>query len=290
MRNRKIKEARGWRYAWYKFSKNKLSVAGLVIILSVLFIVIFAPLITPYPQDIGYVVNFAAANTAPCLEHPFGTDEIGRDILTRVFFGFRFSLLIGIVTIAIAPPIGVTLGILAGYKKGTWLETIIMRFTDIFLALPPLLLALSVAAILGPGLIKGMMAVSLSLWPWYARLTYGIATSLKNEDFIKAAQLSGAKTSYILLKEMFINCISPVLTKMTLDLGFVVIVASSLSFVGLGVQPPNPGLGTMVANGARALPGQWWIAVFPSLAIVYMVLGFNLLGDGLKDYFASEEF
>ena len=283
------REAKGIRYAWYKFTRNPLSIVGLVIILSVLVIAALAPVISPFPEDVGFVVHFDSANQPPSWAHPFGTDVYGRDIMTRVFYGFRFSLLMGIVVISIAPPIGVVLGMLAGYKRGTWIDTVLMRITDIFLALPPLLLALSVSAALGPGLMKGMMAVSFSLWPWYARLTYGVATSLRNEGFVRANELAGGSTFFILRTELFPNCIRPVLTKMTLDLGFVVIVAASLSFVGLGVQPPKPGLGTMVSEGAKVLPGQWWVAVFPALAIVYLVLGFNLLGDGLQDFFSSEE-
>jgi len=285
-----VREARGFRYAWYKFSRNRLSVAGLIIIGSVAFIMIFAPYITPHPEDIGFVVHLAEANQAPSLRHPFGTDVLGRDILTRVFYGFRYSIFMGLMVVGIASPVGVILGMLAGYKRGTWVETVIMRLTDVMLALPPLLLALSVAATLGPGLFKGMMAVSVALWPWYARLTYGITSSLRNEAFIKAAQLAGGSTLYILIRELFVNCIRPVLTKVTLDLGFAVIVTASLSFVGLGIQPPKPGLGTMVSEGARQIPGQWWIAVFPAMAIIYLVLGFNLLGDGFQDFFASEEY
>jgi len=285
-----VREAQGFRYAWYKFSRNRLSVAGLIVIGSVLFIMLFAPYITPYPKDVTFVIHLAEANQPPSLRHPFGTDVLGRDILTRVFYGFRYSVFMGLMVVGIASPIGVILGMLAGYKRGTWVETVIMRLTDIMLALPPLLLALSVAVTLGPGLFKGMMAVSIALWPWYARLTYGITSSLRNEAFIKAAELAGGSTFYILTRELFINCIRPVLTKATLDLGFAVIVTASLSFVGLGIQPPKPGLGTMVSEGARQIPGQWWIAVFPALAIIYLVLGFNLLGDGLQDFFSSEEY
>ena len=283
------REARGFRYAWFKFTRNRLSLAGLFIIASIILVAVFAPFITPRPEDVGFVVHFEEANQGPSFGHPFGTDVLGRDILTRVFYGFRFSVVVGLVVIGIGSPIGVVLGMLAGYKKGTWIDTLIMRITDVFLALPPLLLALSVAAVLGPGLFKGMMAVSVSLWPWYARLTYGITSSLRNEPFIQAAHLAGAKTVYILIRELFVNCVRPIITKATLDLGFAVIVTSSLSFVGLGIQPPRPGLGTMVAEGARTIPEQWWAAVFPALAIVYLVLGFNLLGDGLQDFFASEE-
>jgi peptide/nickel transport system permease protein len=163
-----------------------------------------------------------------------------------------------------------------------------MRITDIFLAVPPLILALAVASVLEPNLWNGMLAVSLMWWPWYTRLVYGLVSALRNEFFVSAAELTGASTMHILLQEILPNIVSPILTKMSLDMAWVIIIGSMLSFVGLGVQPPEPSLGTMVADGARYLPDQWWIAVFPALAIVVVVLGFNLLGDGLRDLLAAE--
>jgi peptide/nickel transport system permease protein len=161
--------------------------------------------------------------------------------------------------------------------------------TDIFLSVPPLILALAVASVLEPNLWNGMMAVSLMWWPWYTRLVYGLGSQLRNEYFVTAAELTGASTMHILFREILPNTVSPILTKMSLDVAWVIIIGSMLSFVGLGVQPPEPSLGTMIADGARYLPDQWWIAIFPALVIVVVVLAFNLLGDGIRDMFATEE-
>jgi peptide/nickel transport system permease protein len=214
---------------------------------------------------------------------------VGRDILSRVFFGFRFSLSMGLIVLSLVVPPGVVLGLVAGYNQGSWIETAIMRITDIFLAVPPLILALAITSVLTPNLFNAMLAVSLMWWPWYTRLVYGLASTLRNEFFVTSAEAIGASKSHILFREILPNCVSPIFTKMSLDMGWVILLGSALSFVGLGVQPPKPGLGTMVADGAKYLPDQWWISMFPALAIVLVVLGFNLLGDGLRDMFAAEE-
>ncbi len=274
--------------AWYKFSRNPLSLFGAGTVLLVIILAVFAPLIAPYPEHVKPFTDFANASNAPSSSHWFGTDEIGRDILSRTIFGYRFSLLMGLVVLSIVVPVGVFLGLVAGYFQHTWLDTIVMRITDIFLAVPPLILALSVASILEPNLLNSMLAVCLTWWPWYTRLVYGITTGLRNEFFVTSAEIIGASKFHILFREILPNCISPVFTKMSLDMGWVIIIGASLSFVGLGVQPPKPDLGTMVAAGRRFLPDQWWMSVFPALAIVLVVLGFNLLGDGLRDLFAAE--
>lgn len=275
--------------SWYKFARNPLSVIGIVTVVLVIFLAILAPWVSPYPKHAGPFTDFAHAKQPPSWQYPFGTDQIGRDILSRIFFGLRSSLLMGVVVLALVVPPGVFLGLLAGYFKGTWIDTIIMRITDIFLAVPPLILALAVASVLEPNLWNGMLAVSLMWWPWYTRLVYGLAVALRNEYFVSAAEVTGASTAHILFREILPNTISPILTKMSLDVAWVIIIGSMLSFVGLGVQPPEPSLGTMIADGARYLPDQWWIAVFPALAIVVVVLGFNLLGDGVRDMFAAQE-
>jgi peptide/nickel transport system permease protein len=275
--------------AWYKFSRNPLSTIGGATVLVVVLLAIFAPYVAPYPEHAKPFTDFTNASRPPSWGYPFGTDEIGRDILSRVIFGFRFSLTMGVVVLSLVVPTGVLLGLVAGYFQGTWIDTVVMRITDIFLAVPPLILALAIASVLRPNLFNAMVAVSLMWWPWYTRLVYGLASALRNEFFVSSAEVTGASTAHILFREILPNCISPIFTKISLDMGWVIIIGSMLSFVGLGVQPPKPGLGTMVASGAKYLPDQWWIAVFPALGIVVVVLGFNLLGDGLRDLFAAEE-
>jgi peptide/nickel transport system permease protein len=274
---------------WYKFSGNYLSIVGLAIVFIVIFMAIFAPWVTPYPEHRGAFVDFSNAMQSPNVEHWFGTDAVGRDILTRVIFGFRFSLMMGFVVIGLAAPPGIVAGLVAGYFRDTWVDTVIMRITDVFLAVPPLILAMAITAVLPPNVFYAMLAVTLMWWPWYARLVYGIASSLQNEFFVQAAQVTGASKIYIIFREILPNSISAIFTKMTLDVGIVIIIAASLSFVGLGAQPPTPDLGTMVSDGAKYLPDQWWVTICPALAIVFIVLGFNLLGDGLRDMLAVEE-
>ena len=275
--------------AWYKFSRNPMSVVGLVMVASLILIAIFAPLVAPYPKHAGPFTDFPHAKIPPGLQYYFGTDQIGRDILSRIIFGLRSSLLMGVVVLALVVPPGVMLGLVAGYFQDSWIDTVIMRVTDIFLAVPPLILALAVASVLKPNLWNGMLAVSLMWWPWYTRLVFGVTTALRNEYFVSAAEVTGASTAHILFREILPNTLSPILTKMSIDVAWVIIIGSMLSFVGLGVQPPEPSLGTMIADGSRYLPDQWWITVFPALTIVLIVLGFNLMGDGVRDMFAAEE-
>lgn len=274
---------------WHKFSRNKLSVIGLAILVIITLLAVLAPVVTPYPKHAGAFVDFANASSPPSLEHWFGTDNFGRDILTRIIFAFGSALVMGVVVLILVVPVGVVLGLVAGYFQGSLIETVIMRITDIFLAVPPLILALAVSSVLEPNLTNAMIAVSVMWWPWYTRLVYGMSTSLRNEFFVRAAELTGASKIHIIFRELLPNCVSPIFTKMTLDMGWVILIGASLSFVGLGEQPPTPALGTMVSDGARYLPDQWWIAVFPALAIMFIVLSFNLMGDGVRDMFAVEE-
>ncbi len=276
--------------AWFKFSRNPLSIIGGVTALIVVLLAIFAPYVTPYPEHATIpFTDFDNASNPPSGKNLFGTDEIGRDVLSRSIYGFRFSLTMWLVVLSLVVPTGVVLGLIAGYFQGTRIDTFIMRITDIFLAVPPLILALAIASVLEPNLFHSMVAVSLMWWPWYTRLVFGLASAQRNEFYVSSAEIIGASTPHILFREILPNCLSPVFTKMSLDMGWVIIIGASLSFVGLGVQPPKPGLGTMVASGAKYLPDQWWISLFPALAIVVLVLGFNLLGDGLRDLFAAEE-
>lgn len=276
--------------AWYKFSRNPLSIVGGVTILIIVLLAIFAPYIVPYPDHATKpFTDFANASLPPSSVYYFGTDEIGRDVFSRTIYGFRFSITMGLIVLALVVPVGVILGLVAGYKQGTRTDTFIMRITDIFLAVPPLILALAIASVLEPNLTHSMIAISLMWWPWYTRLVYGLASAQRNEFYVSSAEIIGASTPHILFREILPNTLSPIFTKMSLDMGWVIIIGASLSFVGLGVQPPKPGLGTMVASGAKFLPDLWWISFFPAMAIVMLVLGFNLLGDGMRDMFAAEE-
>ncbi len=269
--------------AWFRFSRNKLSVVGLLMVLSVVIAAIFAEHIIPYPEHVGAFVDFANASQAPSADHWFGTDTTGRDIFSRVIFAYREALIMAVLVLAIAVPVGVTIGLFAGYKKGSWIDTLLMRTTDIFLGLPSLILAFSIAAVLKPTLTNCMIAVTLTWWPWYARMVYGIASSARNEYYVIGAGLIGAKKPHILFKEILPSCFSPVLTKMALDVGVVVLISASLAYLGLGTQPPAPSLGQMISSSADYMTRYWWMTVYPALAIVYLILGFNFLGDGLRD-------
>ncbi|MBE9573574.1 MAG: ABC transporter permease [Proteobacteria bacterium] len=270
---------------WYRFSRNTLSIVGLVIVAGIIISAIFAPWITPYPEHAGPFVDFDNTGQPPSLQHLCGTDNMGRDIFSRIIFAFRGALIMAVVVLAIAVPPGALLGLTAGYFQNTWIDAVIMRITDIFLSVPPLILALAIAAMLKPTLMNAMIAVTVMWWPWYTRLVYGMASSVSNEYFVIAADLTGASKFHILFREILPNCLSPVFTKMALDVGWVILIGASLSFVGLGEQPPTPALGQMVSDGSRYMPTFWWMTIFPALAIVLAILGFNLLGDGLRDMF-----
>ena len=273
--------------AWYKFARNPLSVVGLATVVAVVLMAIAAPLVAPHPEAAGKFIDILGRNQGPSLEHWFGTDNLGRDVLSRIIFGYRISLLLGIVVLTIAVPLGVFLGLVAGYFGGTW-ELVIMRITDIFLAVPSLVLAMAILGLFEPSLTLAMAAVAVGWWPWYTRLIYNLARSLKTEGYVAAAQVVGASPFRIISGEILPNCLGTIVTKMTLDMGFVILLGSGLSFLGLGAQPPTPDLGTMVAEGTLFLPDLWWTSVFSGLAILVVVLGFNLLGDGLRDLFGVE--
>lgn len=282
-------EARGyttrlddWKRAWYRVRRNRLALVGLAVVLAVTAVAVLAPVLAPHPEDAGKVVRFDQAHQPPSRTHPFGTDEIGRDILSRAMFGSRLSIVLGLAVLAIALAIGVPLGLIAGYWGGT-VNVVIMRLTDITLAIPPLVLALAVSALFKPSLTNSMIAISFVWWPWYTRLVQGEVLHLKEEQFLEAARGMGAGRWRIMFREILPNCLSPIIVKATLDMGFVILLGAGLSFLGLGAQPPTPAWGTMVAEGRVYLPDNWWAATFPGLAIFVTVMGFNLLGDGLRD-------
>ncbi len=268
--------------AWYRFSRNPSALVGSVIVISVFIAAIFAPYIAPSPQSAGAHVDFVNRHSPPSWEFLFGTDNVGRDIFSRVVYGYRVSLGLVLGVLGFAVPFGVVLGLAAGYFGGR-IEFIIMRFTDIMLAIPPLAMALAITAVLSPNLINAMIAITLLWWTWHTRLIYRIVKAQMAEDYVEAAKVAGASHFHIMFRELLPNCVSAISVKISLDAGFVILFGAALSFLGLGVQPPTPDLGTMVSTGSEYLPEFWWEALMPGLAILYAILGFNLLGDGLRD-------
>lgn len=267
---------------------NPMSLLGLTLVVLIVLAAVLAPLLALFPTHNGAIVDFAYANQGPTARNWMGTDLVGRDVFSRILYAYRISLTLGVVVLSIAVPVGTAIGLLAGYLGG-WLGAVLMRIVDVFLSIPPLVLAIAMMGVLEPTLTNAMLAVTVMWWPWYARLVYSIARSEREEGYVLAAEVIGAPTTHIAFREILPNCLPAIITKMALDMGFVIIIASSLSFLGLGVQPPTPDLGSMVAEGARYLPDSWWLTVFPGLAILVAVFGFNLLGDGLRDVLGVDE-
>ena len=272
---------------WRRFRRNPTAAVGLAIVVIVILAALLAPWISPHPTHVGAIVNFRDRHQPPSLHYWFGTDNVGRDIFTRVLFGYRISLILAATVLGVAVPVGVALGLIAGYFGG-WIETIVMRINDISLAIPPLVMALAVTTVLTPSLIHSMLAIAALWWTWHTRLIFSITRTLRGQEFISAAETLGASKFHILYRELLPNCASAILVKTSLDFGFVILVGAALSYLGLGVQPPTPDLGTMVATGADFLPERWWEALLPGAAILFVALGFNLLGDGLRDLFDVE--
>ncbi len=288
----KFKESPRWesfKLAWYRFRSDPLPLVGLAIVVFSIFTAIFALYVAPYPDQAYLYINYDQQFQPPSIAHPFGTDKYGRDVLTRIFFGFRFSLMMVAVVQTLTYPVGVLLGLTAAYYRDSWIDNTIMRIADVFIAVPPLILALSICSLLTPNIFNAMMAVSLLWWPWSARLTYNKASSVRTEYYVLASELIGADRSHIMFKEILPNCMGAILTKLTLDCGWVILIGATLSFVGLGAQPPTPDLGTMTSQGLTYMPQHWWVSIFPALAIGFLVLGFNLLGDGINKIFSREE-
>jgi len=273
--------------AFYRFKKNPLSLISLSIIFMVVLLGILAPFIAPYPEDARGAVHFKEVLQPPSGKHLFGTDAAGRDVLSRVIFGTRISLMIGVVVLSVGVGIGIPLGVLAGYFGGP-VGTIIMRLTDVFLSIPPVVLALAVSALITRNLMNTMFAIAFTWWPWYARLAYGETLSKKEEAFVEVSQALGASHLYVIFREILPNMTSSIIVKISLDMGYAILTGAILGFLGLGAQPPTPEWGTMIGIGRMYLPAMWWVSTFPGLAIFITVLGFNLLGDGLRDFFDVE--
>lgn len=281
-RERHASQIRTIRLYAHTFRRSFTSMLGLVLVMFFLFISAFGHSLAPYPEDAGGAVHMSARLLPPSAGHWFGTDDMGADIFSRVLFGARISLWIGLLVVGIAVLIGVPLGIIAGYRGG-WVRAVIMRVTDLFLSVPALALALAIVAALGPGITNCVLALSLVWWPGYVRLVEAKTLAVKEELFIEAARSIGARTPWIMRHHVLPNCLSPVIVKVSLDIGMAILSAASLGFIGLGARPPSPEWGAMISVGRTYMPDWWWYSLFPGAAIFLTVLGFNLLGDGLRD-------
>lgn len=264
---------------WQRFSSNRLAVIGLAIILALLVVAVLADVLAPYSPIQG---DLRAGLQPPSAEHWFGTDDQGRDILSRVILGSRLTLYVVVLVAIIAAPVGLLVGTVAGYAGG-WTDVVLTRITDIFLAFPKLILALAFVAALGPGIENAVIAIAITSWPPYARIARAETLTVRNSDYISAVRLMGASPLRIVLRHVMPLCMSSLIVRVTLDMAGIIITAAGLGFLGLGAQPPLPEWGAMIASGRRFILDQWWVAAMPGLAILIVSLGFNLLGDGLRD-------
>ena len=265
---------------WRNFARNRLALLGLAIVLALVLVAIFAPLLAPYAPSIGDLRTTRLL--PPSLAHWCGTDDQGRDILSRLMHGARITLYVVTLVAVLAAPIGLLVGTVAGYAGG-WLDAVLMRITDIFLAFPRLILALAFVAALGPGIENAVLAIAITSWPPYARIARAETLTLRHADYISAVRLIGASPARIVLRHIMPMCVSSVIVRVTLDMAGIILTAAGLGFLGLGAQPPMPEWGAMIANGRQYVLDQWWVAAAPGAAIFIVSLAFNLLGDGLRD-------
>lgn len=266
---------------WW-FRRDRFAVTGLAVIVLMILLAILAPWLTPYAGQGRGEPNVVERLQPPSAAHPFGTDPFGRDVLARVLFGARTALVAGISIQVVSVVSGTVLGALAGYF-GDWVDEIIMRITDVFLAFPPLLLAMTVAAVLRPSLRNSILAISLTWWPWYTRIARGQAISVREREYVKAARGIGVNDLTIIYRHILPNILTPLLVQATLDLGAAILTVSALSFLGLGVPSPTADWGGMVSEGrVYVQSGRWWIPTFPGLALFLTIMAFNLLGDGIQ--------
>ena len=275
----KMKSEAGLLDIWNRLRKNHLALFGLVIVVLLVFFAITADFIAPYRYD---QQNLMKAFESPSKEHFFGTDEFGRDIFSRIIHGSRISLQVGMIAVGIAVVFGGLLGSVAGYYGGR-IDNLIMRAMDILLSIPSILLAIAIAASLGPGLYNMMVAVGISSTPQYARIIRGSVLSLRGQEFVEAAKAVGSSDTRIILKHIIPNCLAPIIVQSTLGVASAILTAAGLSFIGLGIQPPIPEWGAMLSGGREYIRDYAYMTVFPGLAIMITILALNFLGDGLRD-------
>ncbi len=270
------------RYFIHLAKKNPLFLIGLGVVVLLVIAAVFAPWITPFPEDAKYAIKFSSKLKPPSMDHFFGTDALGRDIFTRVVFGARMSIKIGVTVLAIALVLGVPLGLVAGYFGGR-IDDIIMRISDIFLAFPSLLLPLIIAAALGPSITNAMIAIAVAWFPWYVRIVRAQVLTVKEQLYVEAARSIGVSRFRILVKHVLPNSMAPVIIQASMDMGYTILTAAGLSFIGVGARPPTVEWGLMITDARAYFLDFWWTVTFPGLAIFVTVLAFNLIGDGLRD-------
>lgn len=267
------------REIWKRFRRHRMGMAGLLIVVVIIIMAVLAPMIAPYDP---LKVRFEDSLKSPSLKYPFGTDLLGRDILSRIIYGSRVSIQVGIIAVAISLIIGLILGLVAGFF-GSWIDVIIMRLVDITYAFPFLLFAIAIMTILGPGFINVFIAIGIINWAWFARVVRGSVLSAREQEYVLAARALGASPTRIMFKHIMPNIVAPVIVGAALNSGYAILAEAALSFLGIGVQPPNPSWGLMLSDARSYISNAPWMTLYPGLAISLTVLGFILLGNGIRD-------
>ncbi len=268
-----------WRDTFYRFTRHRLGMLGAFLVSVLVILAIFGPTLAPYDPN---QMVFTSAFADPSGTNLLGADDFGRDILSRIMYGARVSLLVGVISVSLASTVGTTLGMIAGYGN-RWVDEIIMRVMDVLFAFPAILLALAVMAILGKGVGNAMIAIGIVYIPIFARIARSSVLKVKNEEFVHAAEALGSNDAGILVRHIFPNILAPIIVETSLSLSFAILAEAALSFFGLGTQPPDPSWGRMLSEGREFFRQSVWIGIFPGLAIMFSVMGFNFLGDGLRD-------
>ena len=271
----------GVRLGWKKFNRDRLAFSGFLIILGLVVAALFAGYLAPYPED-TFRIRPADRLSPPSAQYLLGTDSMGRDILSRLLFGARVTLVISVIAVGASLLVGVPLGLVAGYLDN-WFSEFVMRVADIFLSIPQVILAIFLAQTFSPGIRSVILALSITYWPWFTRIVYAETRSLKNTAFLEATEALGASTLRIILLHALPNVSSSIIVRSSIGMGFTILTAATLGFLGVGAQPPTPEWGVTIAESRQYLPDAWWYAAFPGLAIFIVVMGFNMLGDGLRD-------
>ena len=284
-----VVERSGWQHTIHVIRRDVLSMFSIGWITLMVIFAIFAPIIAPYPEQGRGRNNADFRLLPPSSEYVMGTDELGRDVLSRLIFGARPAMVASLIVVTAAVFIGVPLGAIAGYFGG-WIDEVIMRITDLFLAFPSLLLAMAIVSLAGPSLLNAVMALVVSWWPWYTRLVRSTTRSLREQYYIEAARSIGVSNTIIILRHILPNTVTPIIVQATIDIGTVILATTSLAFLGLGTQPPNADWGLMIEQGRQFLRQAWWYSMFPGIAIFLTVLAFNLLGDTLRDIFDPRQY